>query len=355
MKNILALSITVFVIIILASGCIGQQQFEETANYKLGLVYVYSSEETYNPNWRVDLGKVLPKVENSLTNVSDGRIQPSIEILGEVKTDVFEWNPAEIGIKLENCLKKIENPDEPNQRVVFENCNVIYDQLPNSVFAVSSTNFASTRKKIEENGKQLLEISEWRIVQLECSECVIETKDETEEINTLFPDDNYESYVETIVKMNSEKTLTSENLFNTNKLEMLKTEIEGNLKIDYNNYDGVFIVFGKLGRPLSTDRHFLEWACSGIHSSIGGYSNLIMSENFLMEPDNYFIDCRSLNPSDEFGSSHYLKVGWHQMVHEVLHRLGAVDIYVTGPMFGIRSDREKALEIDTRADESVMG
>jgi hypothetical protein len=43
------------------------------------------------------------------------------------------------------------------------------------------------------------------------------------------------------------------------------------------------------------------------------------------------------------------------MVHEILHRFGAVDVYDTGLHFGVQSSRAEALAIDPRTDESIMG
>ena len=43
------------------------------------------------------------------------------------------------------------------------------------------------------------------------------------------------------------------------------------------------------------------------------------------------------------------------MMHEILHYLGAVDVYSAGMSEGIDQERSEALQVDSRVGESVMG
>ncbi|MBS3117769.1 hypothetical protein J4430_02725 [Candidatus Woesearchaeota archaeon] len=48
------------------------------------------------------------------------------------------------------------------------------------------------------------------------------------------------------------------------------------------------------------------------------------------------------------GSSHYRPVGWHNMVHELLHRFGATDIYQGTLDVGDPQSRELEISMDQR-------
>lgn len=272
--------------------------------YKLGLVYIYDGPDTYNPEWRTKIEPIRGKTVTALRNLLGTKIDPSLDILGEVKTSVFEWNPAKIGITWKTDI------------------TTFYESLPGSSFLQTSFKLPTDQT----------------MVAVDCptaTKCGIEAEGDY-----------------TIVRINSNKAPDYKNLWQSNKLSLLNQEISQKLNINFSDYSGVVIVFGRLGRPLDTDPKYLQWYCSGARSQLDGYSNLIMSENSLIEPTNYLIDCGTAKKGM---SVYYQKVGWHTLVHEILHRFGTVDIYETGFVFGIKSEREKALAVDPLADQSIMG
>jgi hypothetical protein len=283
--------------------------------YKLGLVYVYNSPETYNPNWKGNIDKILYKTEKGIEKSLFNKVDTSIEILGEVQTNNFCWNPAKIGVEYKT------------EDTVFKSGNVLLGQIFYSLCPASG---------FGESGIYFL----GKILNIDCPNYKVETEDNGE-------------VTENTISIDCENALTYDNLWKSNKLQLLNNQISLELEIDFNDYDGVFVIFGNLGVPHSTDKKFLDFKCNVLQGYIGGYSNLIMAENMIMEPYDYFVDCRKLN--GDFAGSHYMGVGWHILVHEILHRFGAKDVYNTGTTFGIRSYRDGALRIDPRTDESIMG
>ena len=302
-------------------------------NIKFGLVYIYNTPDTYNPNWKNDIGEIIPKTEKGLREVTDNKINVSIEILGEVQTDIYCWNPPKIGLKY-------KSPDGIFDSGRIFTGKIFYDVLPGSSLGT------------------LGDKSEWtypgKLLELDCDRCKTEIKGE----------DSF------MVSIDCESQGSKEN-----KPYLLKEQISKELNIKlvkfhgfdkFEGYDGVFIVFGRLGRPLDSEERFLEWFCSGMYSRVEATSGFLFSENSLIEPNNYFIDCTKFayneNNCTQEGKCHglYQKVGWHTIVHEILHQFGAVDIYNTGTDLresteNIKTNREKALERDSRAKESIMG
>ena len=132
-------------------------------------------------------------------------------------------------------------------------------------------------------------------------------------------------------------------------LYQLRSNAFSSLGLDPGKYDSVFVIYGKFGGvdPNENDKNLI-YSCVNLIGNIGGYSNLEFAENELKK--NGVLDCRKF-----WGRVHYSAPGWQIIVHEILHRFGAIDIYDTGTVFGIKSEREKALETDPNADQSVMG
>lgn len=277
--------------------CINNKCLLKYTSYKMGLAYVYNNLDTYNPNWRTEMNLINNKVVNALKSVSDNKIDASINILGEIQTNVFCWNPAEVGGRMRN----IELGEE------------FYFRMPCSMFSETGVG-----------------ITGFEITESYCNNCVLRND---------------------VYTLNCDNILSYSNLWETNKLNELKQEISQKLGINFEDYDGVFIIFGKLGQVLSNESEKnLIYRCSGLAGVIGGYSNLIMGENYIKSGG--LVSCSQVG-----GTPYYDKIGWGQMVHEILHRFGTVDIYETGPVFGYdtRENRRKALELDPKADESVMG
>ena len=273
-------------------GCLSQVK-----NYKLALAYIYSSDETRNPNWRESIEDIERKVEKGLLVATNNKLRLTIETIGETKVNTFYWNPAILGGKFKN----IETGD------VFS-------------FRMPGSDFSSTG----------LGLNGWEIVESKCTNCKIDGD---------------------VYALDRKNGLTYENMFEYNMVYKMQNEVIKKLKIDKNKYDGVIIVFGRLGNvsPKESEEARL-YKCNSLTSVIGGYSDLIMAENVL--ESGGLIDCSDLN-----SSSYYESPGWHKLAHEILHRFGAVDIYKTGGTFGINTQdsQNRSFGIDSRAAESIMG
>jgi hypothetical protein len=78
----------------------------------------------------------------------------------------------------------------------------------------------------------------------------------------------------------------------------------------------------------------------------------MIGENTLFngQGENYFIDC----PSEGFPTfGEYAKPGWQILTHELLHLLGAKDVYNTFILGD--SYYDEASEIDSNINKSIMG
>lgn len=254
-------------------------------HYTYGLVYVYSDEDTRNPNWQEDLEEVIPKVKAGILELSGNRIDIDIKILGEIKTDDFCWNPATVGAKFRDK----------------ETGEIIYMRTPGSEFKVSS-----------------IDVSGLELIENYCDKCILEG--------------NY-------YKINCSKPFPSD----TNS--QINGQASRELNFSYGDYDGVFMIFGRMAHVLPNSDEELNYRCNYMIPSLRGYSDLAMGENSILSGG--LINCSKFNKP-----SYYAGIGWHGMVHELLHRFGTIDVYEYG---GNNASRMRALEIDPRADESVMG
>ncbi|MCH8943101.1 MAG: hypothetical protein IIA48_11770 [Bacteroidetes bacterium] len=50
-------------------------------NLKLGLIYVYSNNDTYNPLWKDTFNTIKPKFVEAIHNLTDKRINISLDII----------------------------------------------------------------------------------------------------------------------------------------------------------------------------------------------------------------------------------------------------------------------------------
>ncbi len=336
----------------------------DNVNYKLGLIYVYDDESTYNPDWENEFEVINSKVLNSIKTTTNNRVNPSMEILGEVQSDLFCWNPATAGVK---C---------------YNGDSFIYSRLPGSSFGDNDFDIDCERIELTEDCPKCkieeitrLEMGEGDIICypgnlygfetlpgecnnqfktflcdgstgtliLDCTRCGCEEGQFCNEVSGMCVSNPLINNYRVSVDCGDYSFLGVDNLG-------LNEEISDKLSINFDDYDGVFLIFGKFGHVLPDENDInLRYRCGVLSGAIGGYSNLIMAENS--------IKSGGLIPCDIWGVPFYDKMGWHMMVHEILHRFGAVDIYDTGTTFGYDTSfyRNRARLIDSRADESIMG
>ena len=279
-------------------SCINNKCILDDINYQLGMVYVYSDQDTYNLNWQAEFSDINQKVVNGVNTSLDNKVNLTIDILGEISTDIFSWNPARVGGKFELINGGIS----------------MYKRIPASSFGVCEE-----------------KLIDWTLVESYCNNCIIEDG----------------------VWKSSASNLLCSNQFRSAHLEELNQQISQTLSFDFSDYDGVFVIFGKLGKILpNEDNKNLIYRCDVGEGVIGGYGDLTMAENSIKSGG--LVDCHLLDPN-RFGF--YDHMGWHFMVHEILHRFGAVDVYDTGTIFGYDPSfyRNRARMIDPLTDTSIMG
>ncbi|MDO8516915.1 MAG: hypothetical protein Q7S33_02215 [Nanoarchaeota archaeon] len=354
-------------------SCINNKCSLDSLDYKLGLVYVYNNKDTYNSNWKGEFEEINKKVEKGIKESTNNKINASITILGEVKTDNFCWNPARIGVI---CQKDNSSSN-----------NIYYDKLPDSSFVGGEpTLYCNSIKFIDcENCKAELVKKEessygnkicnkgdekWETMPGKCNSnfktfyCDGSTGNLTIDCtlcgceNNLICDEYSGRCMNSLdnklykIKSDCENPLYQTSLFESYRFGLLKEQISSELNFNFENYDGIFIIIGNYGYPLKNDPLFLEWDCNkGFgYPIIGGYSNLVMAENFI-KSDGGLIDCSTTHNK----RLSYEARGWHSMVHEILHKLGALDVYDTGTAFGLENEKKEASIMDLRINESIMG
>jgi hypothetical protein len=281
--------------------CINKRCELTNQKRKYGYLYVYESDQTYNPKWKIEAEDIISKLSSGIESITDGKVKVDFDILGEYKTDLLCWNPAVANIeyKLNFCPK----------------CTPILTRLPGSKFRFS--------------GQNLYDVT---ITQINCDKCSVST----EGLNT---------------KILLSCDLPALHKDSTTYLRKLKQIASKDLGFDLTYYDDIFVIYGRFGRvdPNRNDRN-LYYACGNVEGVIGGWSSLEFSENSLLF--NGVTDCEKIHSGLK---TKYDAPGWQIGVHEILHEFGAVDIYDTGLTFGLSSRKEIALNIDPRAEESVMG
>jgi hypothetical protein len=314
---------------------------------KYGVLYIYESQNTYNSNWQQNLEEDFLKTYKTLLDLTNNRINYSFDILGEMKTTEFCWNPAFLGI---NQTQEIISINITNNEIISQESINIISPLPGSGFGTNTQVIDSTKRK-EGN---LFKIERPKDLKLDCPSCKIYYKNRTEEFQELFPEKNFIDVNTTYIEIDCINNVV-EQKFNSSLLEELKLRASNELNFDLEGYDEIIVIFGNLGRILPRESEINhKFRCKTAIGFIGGYSSLIFAENEL-KSEGDFVECIEDSYS---GNTWYEPTGWHILVHEFLHHFGAVDIYDTGTIFGYNSpayNRQKALEIDSRADESVMG
>ena len=270
-------------------------------NKKYGYLYVYESEATYNPEWRKNAEYQMKKFKEGIESITNGKIMVTADILGEYKTDELCWNPAD-ATHFEYALNYLQD-------------TILLGSLPGSSFKLLSTIYYDIT-----------------INKLDCNKCNVETSGKN-----------------TIVSIKCDRSLMPKDHFDY--LGSIKAKASAQLNFKISDYDDIFVVYGRFGRvdPNENDKN-LMYACRSMVGIISAWSSLEFSENSLKF--NGVTDCRKIN----YLMSYYADApGWHTIIHEILHKFGADDVYDTGIVFGLVSSRDLALKIDSNADQSIMG
>jgi len=317
---------------------------------KYGVIYVYESDLTHNPDWRKYLERDLEKTQKSLLELTNNKLNYSFDILGEVYTKELCWNPAILGIRYKTIIKEV---DLSNNNTIFITPFNTTSQIPGSSFGSHTLVIDSTKRKVIKEDKEYLISTDYVDMKIDCPKCKVYYEDRTNIFQKKFPNQDYIEVNTTYVEIDCDNNLVNLK-FNQQLLNNIKEVASQKLNFDLNNYEDIILIFGNFGRILPYESEDnLMYRCTTSEGFIGGYSNLIFAENEIKSGG--LIDCVSPGYS---GGVFYDSLGWHMLVHEFLHPLGAVDIYDTGTILGYDSPayyRSKALEADPLADESIMG
>lgn len=303
--------------IVFSNGPATEEAHLSNSKYKIGIVYIWEGEETYNPNWRRDLFPNKNKIEKALNDIfRSQRKKFEVEFLGEFRARKLCWNPSKIAFILEFSLY----PDSIEKGW--------YLSMPGSELIPSSENYSYLC--FSKNDKIL-----W-------SDCPPTRCEEFTHPNR--PDDKCFR----IPCENKYFTLATEN---QHWIKHLLNELEP--KFNFSNYHFKVIVLGRAGPIIpqigEREKHFFDnYMTSG---EIIGYSTpevIVMTENGLRIPSYY-------HRTGEVTFTKFFMPGWQQIVHEILHHFGAVDVYEP-PLFEQNLYREEALKLEpeSEVDKSIM-
>ena len=269
---------------------------------KYGYLYVYEGNNTYNPEWRKNAEEQEKKLSGGIESLTNGKINVKVDIIGEYKTEDLCWNPADASY----FEYKIDGQD-------------LNGILPGSSYGTSHNAY----------------YGEVDIKKLDCFYCSMGKGK-----------DRYgNSFTEISLKCDK----PSLSIDHAKYLGAVKEKASLKLGFNLKDYDGLFVVYGRFGDvdPNENEKNRI-YRCGTMEGTLAGYSMLEFSENNLKF--NGILDCK-----DQNSMVSYNMPGWHIIVHEVLHTFGAVDVYDTGFILGIGTQKEFALELDPKTGQSIMG
>jgi hypothetical protein len=324
------------------------------SNKRIGLLYVSQNNETYNPEWRSKIEPILSKTKQVMSDLTDNKTDYTFEILGETETDKYCWNPAGMGFVQQSEYTKV---DVSTNEIVSSFTTISNTRMPGSAFRWNSVtaNLLTERNEIEDNREYF--IKEVNTSYNDCPNCSLSPmEDKKDSMNEYLIENNidnyyYTEYEENRLSMDCSKNDLSQWSVDFSDMESIKNIASRELNFSLDDYDDIIIIIGEFGQILASESEDnLNYRCSTMEGVIGGYSNLIFAENSLYS--NGFIDCSN---STNAANSFYDGRGWIIIAHELLHHLGAVDVYNTGFSFGINSHLEEAQSLDPKYRESIMG
>ncbi|MDI6602570.1 MAG: hypothetical protein QME57_00415 [Patescibacteria group bacterium] len=285
----------------------------KTEYKKIGIVYVSESDQTYNPNWRTELYFNKSKIENGLNNIfSKKGIKFVVDFMGEFRANNLCWNPRRIAfiqefIKYPGSLEK-----------------GWYTQMPGSELSEGVGNYICNPK----DRKTL-----W-------SDC---PPARCEEFNHPdFPDSQ-------CFRVKCDQKFFTLSLQNPTWIDPLLNNLEAN-NFNFSNYDYKVIILGKAGPniPQIGEKEKYHFCRAMTVGDIMGYtssSNLIvMTENGLRIPSYY--KCPDFTK--------LAMPGWQQIIHEILHTFGAVDVYEFDWQKNPSREEALKLELEVEVEKSIM-
>jgi len=269
----------------------------DDVHLRVGVVYAYDDESTFNPDWRPRVEAAMRQAAEAFTELTEGRATVDVELLGEARTQTYCWTPAVLGVREGDRTWPLPGSQ-------FRWTSAMAGDGPIDILPVPGAQ--KVRVGLDEYQQ--------RVVEIACPNPLAAAA-------PMFPEAGD-----------------------------FEREILGALGTDAARYDRVSVVFGRLGRLNAYESaENLEYRCSVLEGVIEAYSNLWFSENALRTGG--LVDCTAAR-----GVGFYETPGFQTVAHELLHILGAADIYDTGTTIGMDVPaRDAATELDARAQYSIMG
>ncbi|HIH38710.1 hypothetical protein J4460_05460 [Candidatus Woesearchaeota archaeon] len=263
----------------------------------IGVVYLYHDNETMSDDWDEFLNSLSSRMTEEFGALFDNRVNVSIITLGSFQASSLFWTPAKVGFLYEwDGSKK-------------------YGRMPGSELLISP---ALTLQG--------------HFLESYCRKCTI-----------LQDNDAF------TISLDQPGLFTYDTLIRRQGLHRLQEQVRLSFGYDPRSFDVIVYIFGNVGLLIPNDPASLQYRCTTIGGIVNGIEpGIVLGENSLRAGG--LVNCSSVN-----ATSFYDKPGWHIMMHEILHYLGAVDVYSAGMSEGIDQERSEALQVDSRVGESVMG
>jgi hypothetical protein len=286
--------------------------------YKVGIIYIWESNETYNPNWLSDLSSSKQKIESALNEIFKKQGKKfDVDFLGEFKAENLCWNPSKIAFILENSY--YPNSIEKGS----------YRWMPGSQLTPTGNEY-----------DYLCFSKNSKILWLDCPPTRCE-----EFTHPSLPDDK-------CFKIKCDNKYFTLAMENQEWVKFLLEEL--GVKFNLSDYDFKLIILGKAGPIIpqtgDKEKHFFDnvMTAGEVMGYYYGSGVIVMTENGLRIPSYY-------HRTGEVIFTKFFMPGWQQVVHEILHYFGAVDVYPP-PLFEQNPHREKALKLEpeSEVDKSIM-
>jgi hypothetical protein len=282
---------------------------------KIGIVYVSESNETYNANWRTDLYSNKSKIENALNDIFSKKGENFVvDFLGEFRANNLCWNPARIAFIQESSTGG----------------GTMYSRMPASELSQGAGNYYC-----------LGNYNYWTTIWSDCN------PDRCEEFN------NPDLPNQPCFRINCQQKPFVLSLQNLSWVGPFLNDLQSSFS--FSDYDYKVIVLGRAGPIIpqtgDKEKHFFDTVFTS--GDIMGYyapssKIIVMTENGLRIPSYYHY-------SGEATWTKFFMPGWQQIVHEILHQLGTVDVYKPG-YFQQNPNRDEALKLEpeSEVDKSIM-
>lgn len=287
----------------------------KTEYKKIGIVYVSESNQTYNSNWRTDLYFNKSKIENGLNNIfSKKGTKFIVDFLGEFRENNLCWNPSRIAFIQESR----------------EGIPPSYYRMPGSELSQGVGDYIC-----------LGHYDYWTTKWSDCS------PDRCEKFN------NPSLPNQPCFRINCGQKTFALSLQNLTWIDPLLGDLRE--QFDFSNYDYKVIVLGKAGPIIPQTGEKEKYYFDNVMTTgdIMGYyyggsgEVIVMVENGLRIPSYY-------HKTGEVIFTKFFMPGWQQIIHEILHGFGAVDVYEFDWQKNPARVEALKLESESEVDKSIM-